>query len=64
MGRMIAVARIDGPCAKSGLVLKKGEGYEIDDGQFDPAVFARPGEKIEEQVPAGDSPAEPEKEGN
>ncbi|MDA8082277.1 MAG: hypothetical protein M0024_01300 [Nitrospiraceae bacterium] len=64
MGRMIAVAKIDGQCARSGLLLKKGEGYEIDEEQFDPTVFARPGEKIDEQAPAGDLPADTEKEGN
>jgi len=64
MARMIAVARINGKCRKSGLILRKGDGYEIDSGQFDPKVFALPGEKIdtEEQVPTGDAPERTAKE--
>jgi len=63
MARMIAVARINGRCDKSGLDLKKGEGYEIEAGQFDPKIFARPGEPIEteEPVPEGTSPADTKK---
>ncbi len=63
MSRIIAVARQNGVDAKTGLDLKRGESYQIAENEFDPAVFARPGEDLGEEVKAAIKPTAGRKAG-
>lgn len=52
MKRIIVIAKSTGPHKKTGLALKRGESYQINDADLDSTVFARPGEDLGEEKPA------------
>ncbi|MBI5075633.1 MAG: hypothetical protein HZB62_10785 [Nitrospirae bacterium] len=50
MNRIIAVARRNGVDTKTGLDLKRGNSYQINEDEIDPSVFSRTGEDLGEEA--------------